>query len=114
MAIDVGLKTQPSSTETNSTWENIGPIRRQLYDDGPLDVRPVASPGLQTGEALAEAHRSGAEDSGGAGDGQGQAHRREGRDHVEDAVHQHRHGSSPFIVGVWPIQAPPPIWTVIR
>ena len=44
MAIDAGLKTKPPAAKIDVTEENIGPIRRQLYDDGGLGVRPVASP----------------------------------------------------------------------
>jgi len=43
---------------------------------------------------------SGAQEGGGAGDGQGQAHHREGHDHIESPVEQDRHFLSPFPIRI--------------
>ena len=74
----------------------------------------MASPDREDGaRLLGLAHRSGAEDSGGAGDGQGQAQHRVRHDHVEHPIETDRHRFSPCLWG--PADpGPRPIWTVIR
>jgi len=56
MTVNVGLKTQPSATGIDVTEENIGPIRRHIYDGTGREFGAIASPCLREGEALCAAH----------------------------------------------------------
>ena len=106
MTIGVGLKTQPSAAKIDWTEETYRPdsettLRRRSLLAGRLWPRPVFR-----GEAYWRAMGLDAQDGGGAGDGQGQAHHREGHDHIESPVEQDRHFSLHFQFGSRPIRDP--------
>src|SRR5688572_9968400 len=80
--VRLGTEDTTSAAEIDRTEETIGSIRRQLYDVGSLWKWPCGLARSSAGEAYWQGIL-GAQDSGGASDGQGQAHHREGHDHIE-------------------------------
>src|SRR6476659_679436 len=94
-----GTEDTTSAAKIDWTEETIGPIRRQLYDVKGLIGAACGLARSSAGEAYWRGMGLGAQEGGGACDGQGEAHHREGHDHIESPVQQDRHFLSPSSAG---------------